>query len=676
MSQQIVDILLRIDAKTAALATVQRSAKQLEQSFGSLGRSAAAFAGLNLSIQGLGSFLTSSVSKALALGEKFTDLSARLGTTAEALQVVDYAARRNGLSIDDLSTFADKLNSKLADAATGSDTATKAFSALGLSVDALRKMPFERRVEAFGQALKRTEGDAAAFAGAVDIAGDKSQKLFGTLEQLGEFDKMRAGAKAAGQILDEALVVELEAAKQELEDFDRRLTVFNAKWLPRGLDFVKNLGGGIAGAHAYFDSDLARQGRLSGAGTVAGEAAGAVVASESDLRRQDAAAWLAKNGTTAREQVQAAQEAMLTDEQRLRILQARFATLEAEQRAAMAAATSQEETERAHLAYEQKILAVGKELNATQKSIDDAATKSAEEKTKAAALALDLEVKRREVLISAIEFEREQISARQDLSEVDKQQRIAELVGRQKAVVEDILRLKRAALATATEAEKVQLSADIQGLEQQKTVLGAGNTPQAATWEKQIELADNLRGGVDRLSQAMGAALVAGENMGEAIGNVFKSLAAEIAAAAIRALIFRSIVSASGGASQGLAGLLGLGSMGFAAGGYTGAGAKYQPAGVVHRGEYVMPQEAVSAYGVRFFDSLRSSARGYAAGGVVGEIGSGGSSVVAAGQVVQVVQQFEAGVTPAQLAAMMPEMEQRTRRGVLDAMRRKKEGFS
>jgi lambda family phage tail tape measure protein len=42
----------------------------------------------------------------------------------------------------------------------------------------------------------------------------------------------------------------------------------------------------------------------------------------------------------------------------------------------------------------------------------------------------------------------------------------------------------------------------------------------------------------------------------------------------------------------------------YSEGGYTGSGGKYEPAGIVHRGEYVMPANVVSKYGVGFFDSL------------------------------------------------------------------------
>lgn len=43
---------------------------------------------------------------------------------------------------------------------------------------------------------------------------------------------------------------------------------------------------------------------------------------------------------------------------------------------------------------------------------------------------------------------------------------------------------------------------------------------------------------------------------------------------------------------------------GFSSGGFTGAGGKYDPAGIVHKGEYVMTQEATSRLGVGMLDRL------------------------------------------------------------------------
>lgn len=54
-------------------------------------------------------------------------------------------------------------------------------------------------------------------------------------------------------------------------------------------------------------------------------------------------------------------------------------------------------------------------------------------------------------------------------------------------------------------------------------------------------------------------------------------------------------------------------------GGYTGDGGKYQPAGVVHKGEYVFDQAAVKAAGgPAAMEAMRRNLKGYANGGAVG----------------------------------------------------------
>ncbi|MFW0766461.1 phage tail tape measure protein [Trabulsiella odontotermitis] len=76
---------------------------------------------------------------------------------------------------------------------------------------------------------------------------------------------------------------------------------------------------------------------------------------------------------------------------------------------------------------------------------------------------------------------------------------------------------------------------------------------------------------------------------------------------------------------QALVGLAGFAStaFGFAGGGFTGSGGKYEPAGVVHRGEFVFHKEATSRIGV---SNLYRLMRGYATGGYVGNAPGGASS--------------------------------------------------
>lgn len=71
-----------------------------------------------------------------------------------------------------------------------------------------------------------------------------------------------------------------------------------------------------------------------------------------------------------------------------------------------------------------------------------------------------------------------------------------------------------------------------------------------------------------------------------------------------------------GGTGTGILGAI----FGFADGGYTGDGGKYEPAGVVHKGEYVMSKAATRRIGVRNLEALhRGALGGYADGGYVGD---------------------------------------------------------
>lgn len=75
---------------------------------------------------------------------------------------------------------------------------------------------------------------------------------------------------------------------------------------------------------------------------------------------------------------------------------------------------------------------------------------------------------------------------------------------------------------------------------------------------------------------------------------------------------------------------------GFSDGGYTGHGGKYEPAGVVHKGEGVLTQEEIKALGgPQGFEDLRKSIRrGYATGGLVTDthrVGMGAVSAINSG---------------------------------------------
>jgi hypothetical protein len=81
------------------------------------------------------------------------------------------------------------------------------------------------------------------------------------------------------------------------------------------------------------------------------------------------------------------------------------------------------------------------------------------------------------------------------------------------------------------------------------------------------------------------------------------------AAAKAPSALMTSITSYGVAAVVGLAALTAaLAAMGsFAGGGFTGTGGRTEPAGLVHRGEFVIPANRVNEYGIGFFEALRAA---------------------------------------------------------------------
>lgn len=97
-----------------------------------------------------------------------------------------------------------------------------------------------------------------------------------------------------------------------------------------------------------------------------------------------------------------------------------------------------------------------------------------------------------------------------------------------------------------------------------------------------------------------------------------RSVLADLSKIAMRQAVM-GIAKSFGGGYTGTVSSLYSGSWGFSAGGYTGDGGKFEPAGLVHKGEVVWSQADVArAGGVGIVEAMRQGYRGYAEGGVVG----------------------------------------------------------
>ncbi|EEC8129494.1 phage tail tape measure protein [Escherichia coli] len=184
-----------------------------------------------------------------------------------------------------------------------------------------------------------------------------------------------------------------------------------------------------------------------------------------------------------------------------------------------------------------------------------------------------------------------------------------------------------AALAKATSALKNTWSAEeqLRGSWMAGLKSGWGEWAESATDSfSQVKSAATQT--FDGIAQNMAAMLTGAEADWRGFTRSVLSMMTEILLKQAMVGIVGRIGSAIGGAfgggasaSSGTAIQAAAANFHFAIGGFTGTGGKYEPAGIVHRGEFVFTKEATSRIGV---GNLYRLMRGYAEGGYVGGAGS------------------------------------------------------
>lgn len=162
-----------------------------------------------------------------------------------------------------------------------------------------------------------------------------------------------------------------------------------------------------------------------------------------------------------------------------------------------------------------------------------------------------------------------------------------------------------------------QLTAQIDTLAREYVEAGAAAELAA---DKIEDVQNASRAGAERIAGVFEQMATGAMTAKQAVGQLILEL--------IRMSLQKHLLEAAEGAGGSVFGtILKVLGGGFAEGGYTGTGGKYQPAGVVHKGEYVLSKAATSTLGVANLDALHTSAlRGYSGGGLVGA--ARGSSVL------------------------------------------------
>lgn len=152
----------------------------------------------------------------------------------------------------------------------------------------------------------------------------------------------------------------------------------------------------------------------------------------------------------------------------------------------------------------------------------------------------------------------------------------------------------------------------------ERLAIAAGEAAQAevdaaSKRESAIERTQFLADTASQISQGLASAFVnsirSAENFGDAVSRVFSDVLANIAEMIVQQTIYNAIAGAFGLKPQGggILGALGLGIPGLAEGGFAGVGSKHDPAGIYHKGEYIVPADAVRQIGVPALEQLSAT---------------------------------------------------------------------
>lgn len=150
------------------------------------------------------------VNKGRHAADEQAKLAQKLGTTVEAMANLERAGQLTGVSMNTIATAARTLDVNMAQAERGTAAQADAFRALGVSMDALRKMPVDQRIATINEALRNNVDASQRAAVAADIFGSRNAQALSLIDT-----SVLTTAAREAQIFGTALS-DVDAAKVEI----------------------------------------------------------------------------------------------------------------------------------------------------------------------------------------------------------------------------------------------------------------------------------------------------------------------------------------------------------------------------------------------------------------------------------------------------------------------------
>ena len=241
MAERLGDAVLelRTDDRSyeAGIKRAETGAQRLDRRFRALSRSAGRV-GRRLAI-GLGAastalFLLSR--RAIAAADDIAKTADRIGLSVEGLQELRFAAKRTGVELAVFQQGLTAMVRRAGEAQRGNESFAKAFRAVGLSAEELKRLEPEEILRRVADGLARIPNEAEKIAIADQIFSEAGRRMINVLRlQSKGLDDMAAKAHRLGIILSEDTIRRAEQANDELSDMGDVLRVAG---LSLGLEFM------------------------------------------------------------------------------------------------------------------------------------------------------------------------------------------------------------------------------------------------------------------------------------------------------------------------------------------------------------------------------------------------------------------------------------------------------
>lgn len=524
----------------------------------------------------------------------------KIGLTTDALQELRSVAESAGVAQSSLDSSMERFSKRIGEAALGTGAANKALKEMGLEANELAKMGLDKALSVVADSIADIPDPMERTARAAALFGREGVAMVNLLrEGSAGMAKMRTEARELGIVIDEKLIREAEGAQTQLDLMGR---VIKANLSSALIELAPLLVAGAEGA-----ANLARA--IAGLANIVSE----FLDPTSDLEIATSNIVRAMNDEILASQ--ALQRQLVND--------VNMSVDAAKQK--LAEARSRHENAKAAIA-EARALALGSDeygalmdkINSAQGAIDatgfgaiDAAVPGkADAFENAQQVMADLRVQQQEMLRQNKELADQELRSSENIQVLTdaltsqtggyiklggalvKTVELSDRASRSSSKVKDVFE------AILPEGERyADLLARIQELYDSGVISGDQYQVLVSKLEDKFKDVRSAAKSIDdTFAQTASGIIRRSGKADDAVGRLLDRMA--------DTLIQSSL--------SGLFGNLGVGQMlggifknGFADGGYTGSGGKYQPAGVVHKGEYVMDAAATRRIGVGNLEAMR-----------------------------------------------------------------------